>query len=483
MAITYLAVGRHANQKRKVLLPRKGGLAIQKNSSIAVNSNTDFTPETVRLCCISIRRTKSNLPSMLDSALLTSESLTDAWQDPMTPRSCERFDFRELSLSAQGFIVSPISDAANCAIGSSPRRAVARQVKKQDSLQDSGEGSRNLQSLASTLGSPRKRLQQKVEKISQADGSSIQPCQRISKRYMLRFFEESRPDLPWLELFQCMLLVMSGKMAFLTAEEKAVFEARLLTAKEAWRMTSADGGAFTSLEAALWSHPTIVSLVARLQKTSAAVAGPNAFKSMIFAGRRGLASGRDGTGISLSSASPVGGGCLENLRRAGDLGGPFNLSTGPFKAISLPSVSHPILPAKLPNDGGIPAQQAAVLGATIAPKLALPDGLASRPSAAAFGDCAVLRSTAKSIKGMPGPLPQTAEEVGRLAMACNVLETVIGADKTASERCPVGWGTGYRTEAMSGEEIKRAIVMERFSRISAGGKTRNATRFGSRSAR
>mmetsp|Transcript_82097 Transcript_82097/g.150108 ORF Transcript_82097/g.150108 Transcript_82097/m.150108 type:complete len:1390 (-) Transcript_82097:80-4249(-) len=86
-------------------------------------------------------------------------------------------------------------------------------------------------------------------------------------------------------------------------------------------------------------------------------------------------------------------------------------------------------------------------------------------------ESAPLASARKPLAGRGAPVgppaPQTAEEVGRLFMQSDALQTILSLDASEiggfAHRCPAGWNSGYRVEPMSKDEIRKARIVEKFS--------------------
>lgn len=106
-----------------------------------------------------------------------------------------------------------------------------------------------------------------------------------------------------------------------------MFETRLRVFNEARKGALRKPGAFAPLEAAMWSHPVILQLAARLQRATCYGDSPTAWKGTLFEGCYVGASERDAVGASLYTSAPVGGAALALQRRLVDISGPFAVPT------------------------------------------------------------------------------------------------------------------------------------------------------------
>lgn len=147
---------------------------------------------------------------------------------------------------------------------------------------------------------------------------------KIAKRYLLQFFEAEHSDLPWLSITNNLMLVIHGKTQFQSAQEQASFNMKLRSFNQIRKAALKRPGLFAPLEAALWSHPVIVQLAAKLQKAMCSGDGALAWKSGVFENCQELSSDRDIGGASLYSGLRSGG---ENsyLRKLADVGGQFGV--------------------------------------------------------------------------------------------------------------------------------------------------------------
>jgi len=65
-----------------------------------------------------------------------------------------------------------------------------------------------------------------------------------------------------------------------------------------------------------------------------------------------------------------------------------------------------------------------------------------------------------------GAAPQTADDVGKLFLRMDALQTILAVDSSEiggfAQRCPAGWKSGYRVEPMSKDEIRKAHIVQKF---------------------
>jgi len=150
---------------------------------------------------------------------------------------------------------------------------------------------------------------------------------KIIKRYLLRFFDEEQPDLPWLSLLEGLMLVIRGKQAFQSSSEREVYEAKLPKFNDERKLALKKPGLFAPIEACLWSQPVILGQTSRLQRDMVRGDSATAWKGDVFEGRGYLSSGRDVLGECLRGVSRIDGGTDSSiLRKAVEIGGPFNAS-------------------------------------------------------------------------------------------------------------------------------------------------------------
>jgi len=154
---------------------------------------------------------------------------------------------------------------------------------------------------------------------------------KIIKRYLLRFFDEEQPDLPWLSLLESLMLVIRGKAVFQSSSERETYETKLPKFNEERKAALRKPGLFTPIEACLWSHPVILGQTSRLQRDMVRGDSATAWKGVVFEGRGVLSSGRDVLGDSLRSMQVDGGSESALLRKAIDMAGPFD-ATGMIRA-------------------------------------------------------------------------------------------------------------------------------------------------------
>lgn len=146
----------------------------------------------------------------------------------------------------------------------------------------------------------------------------------ITKRYLLRFFDDDLPDLPWLNLLQSLMLVIRGKAVFHSVTERHLYETKVKSYNEERKAALKRPGMFAQLEACLWSHPVIIDKTGRLQRALVFGDSATAWKSVVFEGRCGKSSGRDISGRTLYSQAAEGGSESIMWRKAVELGGPFS---------------------------------------------------------------------------------------------------------------------------------------------------------------
>lgn len=157
-------------------------------------------------------------------------------------------------------------------------------------------------------------IRQWAEQEEIISGEALVP---IRKRYHLRFFDERGFSL---SLSQTLLLVINHKSAFLTAAEQLTFDSKVREANRVRKAAMKRTGALAPLEATLWGHPHIMSIVAKAQQAMFQTDGATAWKSSLFDGLwyEGPAF-RDSSGQSLLDHRTDG---PEMVRRLADLGGP-----------------------------------------------------------------------------------------------------------------------------------------------------------------
>lgn len=154
-----------------------------------------------------------------------------------------------------------------------------------------------------------------------------------TKRYLLHFLDQPQ-DLPWLRRLESLMMVIHDvPTAFRNPQDQASFEDRLPSINDARRAAMLKPGVFAPLEVAMWSHPVILTLAARLQRATCRGGSATAWKGAVFEGCYGCSSDRDASGVSLKTSAPVGGYEQLVLRRLADVGGPFAVSTGGGSAL------------------------------------------------------------------------------------------------------------------------------------------------------
>jgi hypothetical protein len=146
---------------------------------------------------------------------------------------------------------------------------------------------------------------------------------KITKRYLLQFFEDDDQGLPWLSLMQSLILVIEGVAQFHSGQEYTVFNTKLRSFNQIRKAASKKPGLFPPLEAALWSHPVILTLATRLQRAMCRGDGASAWKSSLFEGCYVASSDRDAAGDSLNSGMRIGDESSHLLRKLADLSGQF----------------------------------------------------------------------------------------------------------------------------------------------------------------
>eukprot|EP00930_Biecheleria_cincta_P016768 TRINITY_DN13527_c0_g1_i1.p1 TRINITY_DN13527_c0_g1~~TRINITY_DN13527_c0_g1_i1.p1 ORF type:complete len:1117 (+),score=160.91 TRINITY_DN13527_c0_g1_i1:171-3521(+) len=176
--------------------------------------------------------------------------------------------------------------------------------------------------VAKTTSELIKRRAQEAEQVPvQQDKAKVV---RITKRYLLRFFDEDLPDLPWLHLLQSLLLVIRGKASFHSVTERYLYETKVKSYNEERKAALKRPGMFAPLEACLWSHPVILGESGKLQRALVIGDSATAWKSVVFEGRCHESSERDILGRTFYSQAAEGGIGSRMLRKAVELGGPFS---------------------------------------------------------------------------------------------------------------------------------------------------------------
>lgn len=155
---------------------------------------------------------------------------------------------------------------------------------------------------------------------------------KFAKRYLLQFFESERADLQWLSLMQTLMLVIQGTSQFHSALEASTFHAKLRFFNQIRKAALKGPGLFAPLEAALWSHPVIVQLAAKLQRVMCRGDGALAWKSQLFEGCYDQASSRDIGDVLPRSAhgggTPRAGGENSHVRRKlAEISGQFTVDS------------------------------------------------------------------------------------------------------------------------------------------------------------
>lgn len=168
---------------------------------------------------------------------------------------------------------------------------------------------------------------------------------KIHKRYLLQFFEEEQAELPWLPLMQSLMLVILGQTAFQTPHEHYIFDTKLRGFKEARKVAMRRPGLFQPVEAALWSHPVILSRAARLQRSMTRGDGALAWKSSLFEGCYEESSDRDPTGATLVTFARTTDPKAQLLRKLAEVSGQFAVDTTEGEP---PALAAELTPAQQP---------------------------------------------------------------------------------------------------------------------------------------
>eukprot|EP00747_Dinoflagellata_sp_TGD_P108893 gnl/TRDRNA2_/TRDRNA2_170553_c1_seq1.p1 gnl/TRDRNA2_/TRDRNA2_170553_c1~~gnl/TRDRNA2_/TRDRNA2_170553_c1_seq1.p1 ORF type:complete len:779 (-),score=114.27 gnl/TRDRNA2_/TRDRNA2_170553_c1_seq1:34-2196(-) len=167
-------------------------------------------------------------------------------------------------------------------------------------------------------------MKSRAEQVEVERGSRPSP---ITKRYLLPFFEEDRADLPWLAIMQSVLLVIMKRTPFHTPQERSAFDNGLRGFNQVRKVALRKPGLFAPVEAALWSHPVVVHLAAKVQRSVCHSDGATAWKTSLFEGCHEDSSCRDPTAdVLYSQALPQDGPKL--LRKLADVSGRFTVGTG-----------------------------------------------------------------------------------------------------------------------------------------------------------
>lgn len=191
--------------------------------------------------------------------------------------------------------------------------------------------------VAKTTSELIKRRAQEAEQVHvQHDKAKVV---KITKRYLLRFFDEDVPDLPWLHLLQSLMLVIRGKATFHSVHERYLYETKVKSYNEERKAALKRPGMFAPLEACLWSHPVILGESGKLQRALVMGDSATAWKSVVFEGRCEESSGRDILGRTIYSKAAEGGIESRMLRKAVELGGPFS-AYGYIELTTVPPAEH-----------------------------------------------------------------------------------------------------------------------------------------------